>query len=211
VAGVNQIEALTRLKTFGATGFETRDAAALLGVSAANANMILRRLARHGLIMHVSRGRWMGTAEIDRFVLPEIITAPSPAYVSMQSALFHHGLIEQVPAVIFAVTLSRPRRVRTPLGVVSLHRLPPTLFEGFELDDKTGAKIARPEKALFDLLYLAPGRSRLFAALPELEVPRKFDWSELTRYAELVRSPARRSFLLVRIAELRTPRRVPRQ
>ena len=199
---MNQIEALKRLKTFGATGFETRDAAALLGVSAANANMILRRLARHGLILHVSRGRWVGDA-IDRFLLPELITAPSPAYVSMQSALFHHGLIEQVPAVIFAATLGRPRRVRTPLGVVSLHRVPAALFEGFDLYEKTGAKIARSEKALFDLFYLAPGRSRLFAALPELEIPRTFRWAQLIRYAELVRSPARRSFLLTRIAETR--------
>jgi predicted transcriptional regulator of viral defense system len=207
MAVVNQIEALTRLKTFGATGFETRDAAALLGVSAANANMILRRLAHNGLILHVSRGRWIGSEAVDRFVLPELISAPSPAYVSMQSALFHHGLIEQVPAVIFAATLSRPRRVRTPLGVVSLHRLPATLFEGFELDDRTGAKIARPEKALFDLFYLAPGRTRLFAALPELEIPRAFRWAELIRYSGLVRSPARRSFLLARIADARGRRR----
>jgi predicted transcriptional regulator of viral defense system len=206
---VNQIEALQRIRSFGGTGFETRDAAALLGVSAANANMILRRLARHGLILHVSRGRWVGSGAVDRFVLPELITAPSPAYVSMQSALFHHGLIEQVPAVIFAVTLSRPRRVRTPLGIVSLHRLPPTLFEGFDLDDKTSAKIARPEKALFDLFYLAPGRTRLFAALPELEVPRAFRWTELLRYAQLVRSPARRGFLLARIAGARAPTRGP--
>lgn len=204
---MNQIEALKRLKTFGTSGFETRDAAALLGVRAANANMILRRLARHGLILHVSRGRWLGSDAVDRFVLPELITAPSPAYVSMQSALFHHGIIEQVPAVIFAVTLGRPRRVRTPLGVVSLHRVPAVLFDGFELDEKTGAKIARPEKALFDLYYLAPGRSRLFAALPEIEIPRTFRWTELIRYAGLVRSPSRRSFLLARIAEARTSKR----
>jgi predicted transcriptional regulator of viral defense system len=203
---VNQIEAMKRLKTFGTNGFETRDAAALLGVRAANANMILRRLARHGLILHVSRGRWLGGDAVDRFVLPELITAPSPAYVSMQSALFHHGIIEQVPAVIFAVTLSRPRRVRTPLGVVSLHRVPAVLFDGFELDEKTGAKIARPEKALFDLYYLAPGRSRLFAALPEIEIPRTFRWTELIRYAGLVRSPSRRSFLLARITDARRSR-----
>jgi predicted transcriptional regulator of viral defense system len=200
---VTQIEALKRLKTFGTTGFETRDAAALLGVTAANANMILRRLAHNGLILHVSRGRWVGGDGIDRFALPELITAPSPAYVSLQSALFHHGLIEQVPAVIFAVTLSRPRRVRTPLGVVSLHRLPAALFEGFEPDAKTGAKIARPEKALFDVLYLAPGRSRLFAALPEMELPRTFRWAELSRYTGLVRSQSRRTFLLERIAAMK--------
>src|SRR6185503_904587 len=140
-------------------------------VTAANAHMILRRLARAGLLTHVSRGRWLQSADVPAFALPELISAPYPAYVSLQSALFHHGLVEQVPAVIYAVTLGRPRRVRTPLGVVSFHRLPAELFSGFDVEDASGVKIASAEKALFDLLYLAPGRSRLFANLPELEIP----------------------------------------
>ena len=42
---MNQIEALRRLQQLEVPVFETRDARALLGVSPANANMILRRLA----------------------------------------------------------------------------------------------------------------------------------------------------------------------
>ncbi|MEJ1961758.1 MAG: hypothetical protein WDO56_09500 [Gammaproteobacteria bacterium] len=113
---MNQVEAVQRLKRLGTHGFETRDAAAVLDVTAANANMILRRLAHSGLLIHVSRGRWLQSADVPPFALPELISAPYPAYVSLQSALFHHGLIEQIPAVIYAVTLGRPRRVRTPLG-----------------------------------------------------------------------------------------------
>ncbi|MGH8132565.1 MAG: type IV toxin-antitoxin system AbiEi family antitoxin domain-containing protein, partial [Steroidobacteraceae bacterium] len=176
---------------------------ALLGVTPANANMILRRLEHGGLLTHVSRGRWLSTQEIHRFALPELISAPYPACVSLQSALFHHGLIEQVPAVIYAVTLARPRRVRTPLGVVSFHRVPPELFSGFEVEDASGAKIATAEKALFDVLYLAPGRSRLFAKLPELEIPRRFHWALMRQYVELVKSPSRRTFLTHSIARLR--------
>ena len=202
---MNQIEALQRLKRLGSHGFETRDAAAALGVKAGNAHMILRRLARAGLLVHVSRGLWLKSADVPAFALPELISAPYPAYVSLQSALFHHGLIEQVPAVIYAVTLGRPRRVRTPLGVVSFHRVPPELFTGFEVETHVGAKIATPEKALFDLLYLAQGRSRLFAHLPELTVPRKFQWGVLVRYAGLVKAPSRRTYLAERIARLRKP------
>jgi hypothetical protein len=40
--------------------------------------------------------------------------------------------------------------------------------------------IASPEKALLDTLYLAPARSRLFAALAEVEIPRRF-YREATR------------------------------
>lgn len=200
---MNQVEAVQRLKRLGTAGFETRDAAAALGVTAANANMILRRLADAGLLVHVSRGRWLQSAEAPPFALPELISAPYPAYISLQSALFHHGIIEQVPAVIYAITLGRPRRVRTPRGVVSFHRLPPELFSGFEVEDASGAKVATAEKALFDLLYLAPNRSRLFAKLPELEIPRKFRWTELAQYAAFVKSPSRRTYLVEAIARLR--------
>jgi predicted transcriptional regulator of viral defense system len=198
---MNQIEALQRLQRLGAPVFETRDAAALLAVTPANANVILRRLATQGMLTHLTRGRWLLGKEIARFALPELVIAPYAAYVSLQSALFHHGLIEQVPAVIYAVTLARPRRLPTPFGTVSYHRLPPQLFTGFELDTN-GAKIAIAEKALFDVLYLAPGRSRLFARLPELEFPREFRWSQLREFAKLVKFDSRRTFIDRRIQEL---------
>jgi hypothetical protein len=85
------------------------------------------------------------------------------------SALYLHSLIEQISAVIYAATLGRPWRVKTPIVTVSFHQFPPQLFTGFDVS-QAGAKIATPEKALFDVLYLAPGKSRLFAHLPELEV-----------------------------------------
>jgi predicted transcriptional regulator of viral defense system len=198
---MNQIEALQRLQKLGTPVFETRDASALLAVTAANANAILRRLAQQGMLVHLARGRWLLGRDLPRFALPELLAAPYPAYVSLQSALFHHGVIEQVPAVIYAITTSRPRRVTTPLGTISYHRLPPELFVGFELDDR-GDKIATVEKALFDVLYLAPARSRLFAKLPELELPRQFRWQQLRNFAKLVKSATRRTFIERRIQEL---------
>lgn len=198
---MNQIEALRRLQSLGTPVFETRDASALLAVTPANANMILRRLANQGLLVHLARGRWLSNRTISRFALPELISAPSPAYVSMQSALFHHGLIEQIPAVIYAATLGRPRRTTTPMGVISFHRLPAELFTGFEVNDD-GAKIATPEKALFDVLYLGPARSRLFARMPEMEFPREFRWPQLRDFAKSVKSPNRRTFIERRIDEI---------
>lgn len=198
---MNQIEALRRLQSLGTPVFETRDAGALLAVTPANANMILRRLADQGQLVHLARGRWLIARNLSRLALPELISAPYPAYVSMQSALFHHGLIEQIPAVIYAATLGRPRRATTPLGVISFHRVPGELFTGFVVNDD-GAKIASAEKALFDVLYLGPGRSRLFARLPELEFPREFRWPQLRDYAKSVKSSNRRKFIERRIDEI---------
>ena len=201
---MNQIEALQRLQTLAAPVVETRDVAALLHVSPSNATTILRRLAKAGLIVHLSRGRWLVDEKIDHLALPELISAPDPAYISLQSALFQHGLIEQIPAVIYAVTPARPRRLRTPLGTVSFHRMPPELFKGFELSSRSDAKIATPEKALFDLFYLAPGRSRVFSNQPELTIPRRFVWQRLKEYTELVKSPGRRAYIAERIKNLRS-------
>ena len=201
---MNQIQALQQLRLLAAPVVETRDVAALLQVSASNATAILRRLASRGMIVHLSRGRWLLDGKIDRNALPELIIAPYPAYVSLQSALFHHGLIEQIPSVLYAITPARPRRLRTPLGTVSFHRMPPELFEGFELSSGSDAKIATPEKALFDLLYLAPGRSRVFSTLPELSVPRRFRWQRLKDYTARVKSPGRRAFITERLRAWRS-------
>ena len=201
---MNQIEALQRLQTLAASVIESRDAAALLQVSISNATTILRRLARQGMIVHLSRGRWLVNKKIDRLALPELILAPYPAYISLQSALFYHGLIEQIPSVLYAVTLARPRRLRTPKGTISFHRMPPELLKGFELSSGSDAKIATPEKALFDLLYLAPGRSRLFSNQPELTIPRRFNWQRLKEYTDLVKSSSRRAYIAERIKVLRS-------
>ena len=201
---MNQIEALQRLRTLAAPVVETRDLAALLQVSTSNATTILRRLAQNGMISHLSRGRWLVNEKIDRLALPELIAAPYPAYVSLQSALFHHGLIEQIPSVLYAVTLARPRRLQTPLGAISFHRMPPKLFKGFELASRSDAKIATPEKALFDMFYLAPGRSRVFSNQPELSIPRRFQWERLKEYTSLVKSPGRQAYIAERIRALRS-------
>jgi predicted transcriptional regulator of viral defense system len=122
---------------------------------------------------------------------------------SLQSALFHHGLIEQIPSILYAVAPSRPRQLRTPMGTISFHRMPPELFTGFELSSGSDAKIATREKALFDMLYLAPGRSRLFSKLPELSIPRGFKWQRLKEYTERVKSSGRRAYIADRIKTIR--------
>jgi predicted transcriptional regulator of viral defense system len=200
---MKQIEALQRLQTLATPVVESRDVAALLQVSASNATTILRRLGAEEMIIHLSRGRWLVDKKIDRLALPELISAPHPAYISLQSALFHHGLIEQIPATVYAVTPARPRQLRTPMDAVSFHRMPPELFTGFELSSGSDAKIATPEKALFDLLYLAPGKSRLFSKLPELSIPRGFQWQRLKEYTQRVKSSGRRTYIAERIRAIR--------
>ncbi|MCW5558780.1 MAG: hypothetical protein KIT22_13245 [Verrucomicrobiae bacterium] len=199
---MNQVEALQKIQQLGVPAFETRDISALLRVTPANASVLLSRLASRGFVRHLARGRWASGASTHREHLVEPLATPSPAYVSLQSALFRHGLIEQVPEVIYAVTLGRTRRIKTPAGTVSFHRLPPQLFGGFEIT-RDGTHLATAEKALFDLLYLSPTRSRLFVRLPEIDFPKSFRWIEVVRWTQLIAGISRRAFVEQKVKALR--------
>jgi len=202
---MNQTEALQRIQKLGVSSFETRDISALLRVTPANASVLLSRLASRGFVRRLARGRWSIGGQPNREQFAEQVAAPSPAYVSLQSALFRHDMIEQVPEVVYAVTLGRARRVRTSAGTVSLHRMPPALFGGYETADD-GTKIATAEKALFDLLYLSPTRSRLFVSLPEMELPRSFRWAEVARWAKKIAGKSRRAFVKRKLKSLKLAR-----
>jgi predicted transcriptional regulator of viral defense system len=129
----------------------------------------------------VRHGTWWLEDALDPLRLPEYLTAPLPSYVSLQTALHRRGLIEQIPEVVYAVSLARTQRVKTKVGSFSIHHVAPEVFGGFE-ETERGAKLATAEKALFDFAYLSSGRSRLFTSLPELELPRGFRRKELARW-----------------------------
>lgn len=171
---MNASEALGRLRSLRVPAATTSDAAAVLGLSVEAASQTLRRLASSGLVTAVRRGVWALTDAVDPLALAEYVTAPYPSYVSLQTALYRRGMISQIPASIYLVSLARSVQVETGIGTYSVHHVRPELFGGFEHDSRSGTKLALPEKALFDFLYLSPTRGRLFAALPELELPRGF-------------------------------------
>jgi len=191
---VSLLPALKRLQGLVTPSFTTRDAAALLEIAPAHASQTLRRLSLQGQLLHLGRGRWALAGAIDRYALPEALTAPRPAYVSLYTALYHYSFVEQIPDVIYAVTLAPTRRAVTPAGVVSLHQVAPTFFTGFE-QAAPSYKIALPEKALVDTLYLRPARSKLFRALPELELPRRFSAARARQFTKLIEHRARRTLV----------------
>lgn len=175
--------------------FTTNDAATLLGIESSYATKVLTRLSVTGHVLRLARGRWALPDALDPFLLPEALTAPLPSYVSLHTALHHHGLIEQIPSTVYAVTLAPSAERRTPAGTVSLHHVAPGFFFGFETAPG-GAKVARPEKALLDFLYLRPGRSRRFRSLPELTLPRSFSATWARRAIDRIASPSRRTLVL---------------
>jgi hypothetical protein len=66
----------------------------------------------------------------------------------------------------------------------------------------SGIRLATPEKALLDTLYLTPARSRLFAALPEVELPRGFSAREARRWVARIPKGPRRLAVQRRLAQV---------
>jgi predicted transcriptional regulator of viral defense system len=200
---MNQVEALAKIEALGQPFVETRDIAALLKQKNAAAALTASRLAKRGFLVKLTRGKWAVARNVNRLAIPEHLTAPFPSYISLYSALFYHGMISQIPAVTYAVSLGKTRRYHTPLGVVSIHHVEPDFFFGFELDKSGLAKVATPEKALLDTFYLAPSKTRLFTSLPEMEFPPTFGWRKTFEIAKRIKSPARRTFVERALAALR--------
>lgn len=195
------VDVLARLQRLDQPVLETGDVAAIVGVGKTHASKIAARLAQAGHLLALRRGVWAFPGRLDPLGLPERLTAPQPAYVSLQSALYHHGMMSQIPSSIYAVSLARTRRYTTPLGVVSIHHVAPDFFFGYESVGEKAIRMARPEKALLDVFYLTPARSRLFSALPEVEKPRAFNVAEARRIISRIPFPARRVMVAQRFKQ----------
>lgn len=81
------------------------------------------------------------------------------SYVSCESALAHHGLIPEATWVTTSVTTVRPAAWGTPLGRFEFRRIKTAFFRGYDRTEVVPGQhafLARPEKALLDLIYLRP-------------------------------------------------------
>jgi predicted transcriptional regulator of viral defense system len=199
---MNQSEALAKLRSQYVAAFTTRDTATLLGVTVNAAAKLLERLATVGLVTRIMRGRWVIPDKFNRLCLPELVAA-QPAYVSLQSALSYHGMIDQIPSAVYGITCGRGGMFNTPLGRVSLHHVSPDFFAGYETPTEIGwLKIATPEKALVDILYLRMTSLGDFKGLPEVEWPKNFRWKVAQKFARLTPSRARRTLILSALEDL---------
>lgn len=82
------------------------------------------------------------------------------SYVSLQSALAHHGLVPEHVPVTTSMTTGRPQRRENPLGSFEYHHVQKDLLTGYRLEslgDGQEALVATPAKALADLVGLVPG------------------------------------------------------
>ncbi|NBD34702.1 MAG: hypothetical protein GVY30_01730 [Chloroflexi bacterium] len=165
-------------------------------VDPANVRRQLSRWTAAGKLLQLRRGLYT-------LATPYRKTTPHPfvvanrlvraSYVSLQSALAHHGLIPEHVPVTTSVTTSRPTEYETSLGHYTFRHIKPDLLYGYhraDVGNDQQAFIATPEKALLDQVYLQPGGDDL-AYLQGLRLQNleRLDVDRLRRLADRAGSP----------------------
>jgi predicted transcriptional regulator of viral defense system len=123
----------------------------------------LSRWVRAGRVVQLRRGLYMLAPEYRSQTPHPFLVANQldhASYVSLQSALAHHGLLPEFVATTTSVTTRRPRTWQTAAGRFSYRHLKDSAFFGYHtvpVMPTQHARVASPEKALVDLLYLTPG------------------------------------------------------
>ncbi|HEX9185994.1 MAG TPA: hypothetical protein VGB87_02905 [Vicinamibacteria bacterium] len=121
------------------------------------------------------------------------------SYVSLQSALAHHGLIPEHVPVTTSVTTGRPQRRETALGSFEYHHLSADRLTGYRLEPLGGGQeafVATPAKALADLVGLVPGGdSKAYLHALRLTGHERLEPAEILDHPVLGRRPKiRRAF-----------------
>lgn len=156
----------------------------------------LSRWTKSGSLYQLRRGLYALAPPYQKikphpFVVANRLVAGS--YVSLQSALAHYGLIPEYVPITTSVTVKRPARWETPLGVYEFRHLKTQLMRGYRLTELGGGQtafVATPEKALLDLIYLQPaGDSPEYLRELRLQNLHRLNQDELRHQVELSHSP----------------------
>ncbi len=165
----------------------------------------LSRWVASGRLIRIHKG-WYTLREPFRRVRLDLNVVASTinraSYVSLQSALAHHGVIPEHVAETTCVTTGRPRVIDSPVGRIAYRHVKREAFFGYaqEASGLQEAYIATVEKALLDLFYLTPGSDDpAYVSELRLEYPDGLDTAAMFRMAERYDAP--RLMRAVRLVE----------
>lgn len=105
------------------------------------------------------------------------------SYISLESALSFYGMIPEYPYSITSVTTKKTKKFTTNYGIFSYRKIKPDLFFGFKLITGNNYlyRLATPEKALFDFIYLNQREIKTPDYFKEmrLSLPNNIPWKKL--------------------------------
>jgi predicted transcriptional regulator of viral defense system len=156
------MQTITELALEGAVrGVFTREQAALwVGNRGARLDALLKRAVASGEVWRIRRGLYCLSDRYTRDRINPLELAQrvhGPSYVSLETALSHHGWIPEAVRAVTSVTLGRSRAFDTPVGLFSFTRVPQRGFlAGVRRASSEGGGaffLATPLKALADYVY----------------------------------------------------------
>jgi predicted transcriptional regulator of viral defense system len=180
-------------KTANLPYFSTRFLAA--GQNLAQVRVQLDRWEKGGRIFRLGKGLYTiaepySKIKPDNFQIANKLRTHS--YVSLQSALSWYGMIPEFVPIITSVTTGRPGSIENALGSFEYRHIGHKLFFGYqnvELSSGQWAFVARPEKALLDLIHLtAGGETKEYLEELRLQNSEKLNNDILDEYAERSKS-----------------------
>ncbi len=185
--------------------FTTREVATIRQGRISSTSQSLSLLAEQGAINKIIRGVWAlpSHPHFSPFAVISFLAPGHRVYLSFLSALHLHGLIEQIPQVIYAATTGRGRVITTSVGVYSLHQLSSRMFTGFDWYGKRqDFLIAEPEKALVDSLYISSRKKKRFGQFPEIDLKSAFDFKKTRTWAGRIPDKRIRGYVIRALADL---------
>ncbi len=149
---MRDIELLRTLQGTGKRFFTLADLEKVTGLGRESLYVYLNRLSRRGVIERAARGVYViaGSGAGLESIAGQLYF---PCYLSFESALSRFGILNLVPYAITFATTRKTKAVELLGRRVEYRKIKEELYFGFDLED--GYYIARPEKALLDLAYLA--------------------------------------------------------
>ncbi len=151
----------------------------LSGLPYLSCRVTAHRLVKKGLLVKLGK-EFFASALVPFSSEEAVCQSYLPSYLSCESVLSLHGIIDQMPLVFTAVTLRRSKKTRVGKTEVFYGHLRKNLFWGYVPEGE--AFIAEPEKALLDWIYLR-GKQEKGPSLDEIHWE-ELDLSKLKSYSE---------------------------
>jgi predicted transcriptional regulator of viral defense system len=161
---VRDIELIRELQATGKDFFTLPDLEKITGLERKSLAVTLHRQVRRGALNRAMRGIYVvpGSGVRIEKIAGQLYL---PCYLSFESALSRFGVLNLVPYSLTFATANKTKSIVLLEHSVDYRQIKQDLFFGFDTAD--GYYVAKPEKALLDLIYLA---TRGKASLPVEEM-----------------------------------------
>lgn len=157
---------ITQLKTLKKPFYTVANFILLTGQTPAVAKVALNRLVKNNKLRRLQKNIYVPKdALINYELIAEQLDIES--YISFESALSKYGLLDQIPYALTLATVKRSKTITLGNQQITFRKIRKELAGGYILEN--GLRIATPEKALLDTLYLIT-RGKIKLSLKELNL-----------------------------------------